>query len=305
MGICALNLKWNDRCLTHYFLVLPDLPHDVYIGADILICLRAHVDMINEVIWAPMTSQSPTVPVNLENFLSGQTIPEACTLINEQETVVPAYTKGVAIRLNLRCGQTFSHTLGFFQPSPECGELGLTLEATPLVAVTSRAVYILFNNCTATDVRVPKAHRLGWLVSHDFHDFELILPIIGSIPDSMIPEGSSGYIVSTAPFKVITIISVMPVAKEQVCRTELTEDQHLAVYTVSNHFTCENDNATAPLTAHGTEEVMTEEPYPGFETQVQQILKDADAIQENTSGPPSGLSSNQTASGGQPSTIGN
>lgn len=102
MGICALNLKWNDRCLTHYFLVLPDLPHYVYIGADILICLRAHVDMINEVIWAPMTSQSPTVPVNLENFLSGQTIPEACTLINEQETVVPAYTKGVAIRLTMR-----------------------------------------------------------------------------------------------------------------------------------------------------------------------------------------------------------
>ncbi|KAL1269623.1 hypothetical protein QQF64_031912 [Cirrhinus molitorella] len=66
---------------------------------------------------------APTAPVNLENLASGQTIPEACTLINEQETVVPAYTKGVAVRLNLRCGQTLSHTLGFFQPSPECTEL--------------------------------------------------------------------------------------------------------------------------------------------------------------------------------------
>ncbi|KAL1258980.1 hypothetical protein QQF64_009557 [Cirrhinus molitorella] len=42
-SICALNLKWNNRCLTHYFLILPDLPHDVYIRADILIRLRAHV----------------------------------------------------------------------------------------------------------------------------------------------------------------------------------------------------------------------------------------------------------------------
>ncbi|KAL1268896.1 hypothetical protein QQF64_034259 [Cirrhinus molitorella] len=76
-SICALNLKWNNRCLTHYFLILPDLPHDVYIGADILIQLRAHVDLINEVIWAPMTSLPPTVPVKLENLASVQTIPEA------------------------------------------------------------------------------------------------------------------------------------------------------------------------------------------------------------------------------------
>ncbi|RXN39364.1 gag-pol fusion [Labeo rohita] len=213
--ICALNLNWNDRCLTHYFLVLPDLPHDVYIGADLLIRLKAHVDLLNGVIWAPMTSQASAVPVNPENLLSGQTIPEACTLISEQETVIPAYTKGVAVRLNLRCGQTLSHSLGFFQPSPECVELGLTLEATPLVEVTSRALYILFNNCMAMDVRVPKAYRLGWLVSYDFQDFELVLPVIGPLPVSMIPEGSSSHTVLTVPFKIITILSVVPVVKEQ------------------------------------------------------------------------------------------
>ncbi|KAL1270904.1 hypothetical protein QQF64_029920 [Cirrhinus molitorella] len=280
-SICALNLKWNSRCLTHYFLILPDLPHDVYIGADILIRLRAHVDLINEVIWAPMTSLPPTAPVNLENLASGQTIPEACTLINEQETVVPAYTKGVAVRLNLRCGQTLSHTLGFFQPSPECTELGLTIEATPLVEVTSRTVHILFNNCMALDIRVPKAYRLGWLVSYDFQDFELVLPIIGPIPASMIPEGSSVHTVSTVPFKIITLISVMPMLKEQVCRTELTGDKHLAVYTISSHPICKADSVTSPLTVHTTEDGATGEPFPGFETQVQQILKDADAIQED------------------------
>ncbi|RXN35775.1 olfactory receptor 51B2-like protein [Labeo rohita] len=257
------------------------LPHDVYIGADLLIRLKAHVDLINGVIWAPTTSQASAVPVNLENLLSGQTIPEACTLISEQETVIPAYTKGVAVRLNLQCGQTLSHSLGFFQPSPECVELGLTLEATPLVEVTSRAVYILFNNCMAMDVRVPKAYRLGWLVSYDFQDFELVLPVIGPIPVSMIPEGSSSHTVSTVPFKIITILSVVPVVKEQVCRTELTVDQHLAVYTVSSHPSCETDNVTAPPTVHNTEDVKTEEPYPGFETQVQQILRDADALRED------------------------
>ncbi|RXN11474.1 hypothetical protein ROHU_030002 [Labeo rohita] len=255
--ICALNLNWNDRCLTHYFLVLPDLPHDVYIGADILIRLKAHVDLLNGVIWAPMTSQASAVPVNPENLLSGQTIHEACTLISEQETVIPAYTKGVAVRLNLRCGQTLSHSLGFFQPSPECVELGLTLEATPLIEVTSRALYILFNNCMAMDVRVPKAYRLGWL------------------------RGAQATQWLTVPFKLITILSVVPVVKEQVCRTELTVDQHLAVYTVSSHPTCETDNATAPPTVHQTDDVKTGEPYPGFETQVQQILKDADALQED------------------------
>ncbi|XP_052413554.1 uncharacterized protein LOC127958674 [Carassius gibelio] len=50
-----------------------------------------------------------------------------CTLVNKKGTVVPAYTKGVPVRLNLQCDQTLHHTLGFFQSSPECVELGLTL----------------------------------------------------------------------------------------------------------------------------------------------------------------------------------
>ncbi len=31
--ICALDIRWNNRHLSHYFLVVPDLPHDIYIGA--------------------------------------------------------------------------------------------------------------------------------------------------------------------------------------------------------------------------------------------------------------------------------
>uniref|UniRef100_A0A9J7ZNY9 Gypsy retrotransposon integrase-like protein 1 n=1 Tax=Cyprinus carpio carpio TaxID=630221 RepID=A0A9J7ZNY9_CYPCA len=196
--------------------------------------------------------------------------------------VVPAYTKGVAIRLNMRCGQTLNHTLGFFQPSPECVELGLTLEAAPLTEVSSRVVYILFNNCTATDINIPKAFRLGWLVSHDFHDFELLLPVIGPIPPALIPEGSTDNTLFTAPFKFIAITSVMSVTKDQVCRTELTEDQHLAVYTVSHQSVGGTNEPTTPLNTKPTDDTPTEEPYPGFESQVQQILQDANALESDT-----------------------
>ncbi|KAI2655879.1 Pro-Pol polyprotein [Labeo rohita] len=109
---------------------------------------------------------------------SGQTIPELCTLINEQETLIPANTKGVA-------------------------------------------------NCMAMDVRVPKAYHLGWLVSYDFQ--------------------------------------VMPVVKEQslaIPPARLTTLLH-------------------PQLHHNTEDVKTEKLCPGFETQVQQILRDADALQED------------------------
>ncbi len=61
-------------------------------------------------------------------------------------------------------GQTLNSKLGFFQPSRTCIKLGLTLEATPLIEVSYRAVYVLFNNCTAQDIHVPKANHLGWLI---------------------------------------------------------------------------------------------------------------------------------------------
>ncbi|XDV36008.1 hypothetical protein PO909_005862 [Leuciscus waleckii] len=75
-------------------------------------------------------------------------------------------------------------------------------------------------------------------ISNDFHDFELILPVIGPIPPALIPEGHTDNTLFTAPFQFIAITSVMSVAKHQ-------------------------------------------EPYQGFESQVQQILQDADALQDD------------------------
>ncbi|KAK2885960.1 hypothetical protein Q8A67_016797 [Cirrhinus molitorella] len=56
----------------------------------------------------------------------------------------------------------------------------------------------------------------------------------------------------------------------------------LSVYTVSCQPTCEVNEITAPVAINETNDATMEEPYPGFEAQVQQILKDADAIQDET-----------------------
>ncbi|RXN20360.1 olfactory receptor 51B2-like protein [Labeo rohita] len=161
--ISAVDIQWNNRLLSHYFLVVPNLLHDLYIGADIIVRLNTYIDTLNDVIWAPPSHQL-TASVNLKNLQSGQTMPDACAIINEQEVTIPAYSKSVSVRLNMRPGQTLNSRLAFFQPSRTCLKLGVTLEATPLIEVSSRAVYVLFNNCTASDINMPKASHLGWLI---------------------------------------------------------------------------------------------------------------------------------------------
>lgn len=44
-GICALDLCWNQQRMRHYFLVIPNNPHEVYMGTD----LAAQVDTIHNV----------------------------------------------------------------------------------------------------------------------------------------------------------------------------------------------------------------------------------------------------------------
>ncbi len=152
-------------------------------------------------------SHQLTTSVNLKNLQSGQTMPDACAMITEQEATIPAYSKSVSVRLNMRPGQTLNSKLGFFQPSRTCLKLGLTLEATPLMEVSSRAVYVLFNNCTAQDIHVPKANHLGWLISQAFHDFELMVPVIGPIPTQLMSDEYDDTVTFTKPHEVIAITS--------------------------------------------------------------------------------------------------
>ncbi len=275
--ICALDIRWNNRQLSHYFLVIPDLPHDIYIGADIMVRLNAHIDTVNNIIWAPLSHQL-TTSVNLKNLQSGQTMPDACAMITEQGATIPAYSKSVSVRLNMRPGQTLNSKLSFFQPSRTCLKLGLTLEATPLIEVSSRAIYVLFNNCMAQDIHVPKASHLGWLINQAFHDFELMVPVIGPIPAQLMSDGYNDTITFTKPHEVIAITSILPVSRESVCRSELMDDTYLTVYAVSTQPATEPPTRVTSEAQSPFNDLTAEEPYAGFNTQIQQILSDADAL---------------------------
>ncbi len=211
--ICALDIRWNNKHLSRYFLVAPDLAHDIYIGADITVRLDACIHTVNNIIWAPLSHQL-TTSVKLKNLQSGQTMPEACAMITEQEATIHAYSKSVSIRLNMRPGQILNCKLGFFQPSRTCLKLVLTLEATPLIEVSSRAVYVLFNNCMAQDIHVPKASHLGWLVNQAFHDFELTVPFIGPIPAQLTSDECNDSRTFTKPHEIIANTSILPVYRK-------------------------------------------------------------------------------------------
>ncbi len=137
------------------------------------------------------------------------------------------------VGLNMRTGQTLNSKLGFFQPSRTCLKLGLTLEATPLIEVSSRAVYVLFNSCKAQDTHVPKASHLGWLINQAFHDFELTVPVIGPIQAQLMLDEYDDSVTFSKPHDIIAITSILPVSRESICHSELTDDTHLAVYAVS------------------------------------------------------------------------
>ncbi len=92
-----------------------------------MVRLSTCIDTVNDIIWAPVSHQL-TMSVNLKSLQSGQTLPDACAMITEQEATIPAYSKSVSVRLNMRPGQTLnSQTL--FQPSRTFLKLGLTMEA--------------------------------------------------------------------------------------------------------------------------------------------------------------------------------
>ncbi len=109
-----------------------------------MVWLNACIDTVNDIIWAPLSHQL-TTSVNLKNLQSGQTMPDACAMITEQEATIPAYSKSVSLKM--RPGQTLNSKLGFFQPPRTCLKLGLTLE--PHVSLKCHLVLCM---CCSTTV---------------------------------------------------------------------------------------------------------------------------------------------------------
>ncbi len=67
-------------------------------------------------------------------------------------------------------------------------------------------------------------------------------------------------------------------SRESVCHTELTDDTHLAVYAVSTQPATESPTQVAIGAQSPSNELTAEEPYAGFNAQIQQILSEADAL---------------------------
>ncbi len=138
---------------------------------------------------------------------------------------------------------------------------------------------MLFNNCTAQDIHVPKTSPLGWLINKAFHDFELRLPVIGPIPaHHLTSDECNDTITFKKPHEIIAITSILPVSRESVCRSELTDDTHLAVYAVSTQPATESPTQVTIGAKSPSNDLTAEEPYAEFNAQIQKILSEADAL---------------------------
>ncbi len=137
---------------------------------------------------------------------------------------------------------------------------------------------MLFNNCTAKDIHFLKASHLGWIISQAFHDFELTVPVISPIPAQLTSDEYNDTVTFTKPHEIIAITSILPVYRESVCRTELTDDTHLTVYAVSIQPATESPSQVTIRAQSPSNDSTAQESYAGFNAQIQQILSEADAL---------------------------
>lgn len=152
---------------------------------------------MHNALWSLTTGPKDQLAPDLDHPRSGQTIPGLCQVANSQHITVPVCTQDVPIQIHMLAGQGLDHPHAFYQPAPLFFDLGLSLEAMPLLGLDSRSTILSVCNTQTGDILIPKATPLGWLISTDFHDFELSIPILGCIPPTLLPEDSGTVVVYT------------------------------------------------------------------------------------------------------------
>ncbi len=105
-----------------------------------------------------------------------------------------------------------------------------------------------------------------------------MVPVIGPIPAQQMSDEYDDTVTFTKPHEIIAITSILPVSRESVCRSELTDDTHLAVYAVSTQPATESPTQVTIGAQSPSNDSTAEEPYAGFNTQIQQILSEADTL---------------------------
>ncbi|KAJ8346709.1 hypothetical protein SKAU_G00281100 [Synaphobranchus kaupii] len=231
IGVCALTLQIGGREFVHYVSVAPLLSHSFYIGADILVRLGAQLDMINQVVWSQANIGRNKLTAQPEQMCSGQTVPLACQVASEFDVVIPSRTTGVPLRLMILRGQELDSTQTFFQHSPHLFELNLMVCGSPLLEVTNRSVYLLVQNLTHRAIQVTAHKPLGYLIYSSYHNFELTIPIIGQLPNSLREFGNGEGVYLTHPTNMITIFPQEPIQSSTVCHVDLGDKVGMVLHT--------------------------------------------------------------------------
>ncbi|KAK9525318.1 hypothetical protein VZT92_015149 [Zoarces viviparus] len=275
IGVCALHVRIGVKQVTHLISVVPQLHPPFFVGADLLVRLGAVLDTVHQVLWSQASAERYPPITEPEHMVSGQTIPQACQVASETAMTVPARTAGVPIRLAILKGQKLPSAQAFFQPLPRFGELNLTVCGTPLLEVNNRSSYILVQNLTYSPIQVTGGQPLGMLVDQSFHDFELTVPVVGELPPSLAGDGDLNGLLYTFPTKMITIARHEMLQSEAIHNASLGAGGDMIVYTL----TTSPGDATSEVT--GTHP-PTDEPYPGFEAEMEQQLTKSDALTTET-----------------------
>ena len=270
-GVCALLLQIGTRQFLHFASVVPQLPHPLLVGADILVRLGAQLDTVNHILWSQANIKSNPLYADPELMRSGQTIPQACQVASEFDVVIPARTAGFPLKLAILKGQELKGPQAFFQPLPLFQELSLTVCGTPLLELDHRSAYLLVQNSTSTVLSVAARQPLGLLIDSSYHDFELTIPVIGEVPPSLVKPGSFEQSFSTFPDHMIFVAPHETLQNEQIYSANPDTEQDMVVYAL----------AVRPESSASSQDDIDPspgEPYPGFENEIQQQLKKADAL---------------------------
>ncbi len=206
-----------------------DLLHRAYVSSDILVRLEAQRDTINHVVWSLTPACENVFTPDPKNLKSGQSIPEVCEVANDRHVTIPAHTKDMIVCLNIKQGQCHVHSQVFFQPSLLFLKLGLLIDAIPLTQLRSRSIHLPVHNYTGEDILVPKSTQIGWLISMEFHDFELQIPVIRPSPDSLIPEDPEDGIICAKPSRSIAFFPTLKLNS----RLDVIDGQEMTDQTVS------------------------------------------------------------------------
>ncbi|KAL7397955.1 hypothetical protein ABVT39_002225 [Epinephelus coioides] len=150
-------------------------------------------------------------------------------------------TVGAPIRLVILKGQKIPSSRAFFQPLPRFSELDLLVYGTPLLELNNRSTYLLVQNLTNSLIRVTARQPLGMLIDSSFHDFELMIPVMGELPPSLITNDSPGDAFFTFPTKMIAVTRHETLQSEAICSASTSlayHDDHPSLYLIPNLDMC-------------------------------------------------------------------